>query len=295
VTAERRASPAYVELVPTMGTVISLDVRAATRPPTLTVAFADATRRLQEIDAQLSAWQGGSWVSRLLDDRVTLSDSPEDVRATVGLAEKLRSWTDGYFSAYWRGNGAGPDPTGLVKGWAAQQASDVLASHGLRDHVVNAAGDLVVSGSPAPGSPESAVWRLGITEPTIPGALAGIVELAPGAGRWAMATSGLAEHRRHVLDPHTGRYPGSVASATAVAWAPAEPTAPVMVEVGALTDACATALVAAGHAAPDLLRRLAVHGVHGLLIHADGRVNDPEGLLTRDGPVSSRAESPAQP
>ena len=74
----------------------------------------------------------------------------------VAIALDLMELTDGYFSPFWRRlpyGDPGPDPTGLVKGWAAQQASDVLMAHGLPDHVVNAAGDVVVSGQLGPGAP----------------------------------------------------------------------------------------------------------------------------------------------
>jgi hypothetical protein len=45
----------------------------------------------------------------------------------------------------WRGDGT-VDPTGLVKGWAAGQASHVLLEHGVTNHCVNAAGDLALAG-----------------------------------------------------------------------------------------------------------------------------------------------------
>ena len=92
---------------------------------------------------------------------------------------ELMELTDGYFSPFWRRlpyGDPGPDPTGLVKGWAAQQASDILVSRGLPDHVVNAAGDIVVSGQAAPGDP-ACPWRVGISDPHRAGALVGVVDL----------------------------------------------------------------------------------------------------------------------
>ena len=121
--------------------------------------------------------------------------------------------TDGYFSPFWRRlpyGDPGPDPTGLVKGWAAQQASDVLVAHGLPDHVVNAAGDVVVSGQLGPGRPRSARGASGSVTRTAPRALAGVVDLDQSASRWAVATSGTAELGAHVSDPHSGRFPRSV-------------------------------------------------------------------------------------
>ncbi len=273
----RASVPAHVELVHTMGTVVTLDVRAAAGADAPAAAFAAAADRLHETDTVFSTWRADSWASRLLRGEVLRDDCPPEVRDAVVLAERLAETTDGYFSPYWRrgtSTGDGPDPTGLVKGWAAQLASDVLLAHGHRDHVVNAAGDLVLSGSPVPGDTD-ALWRVGISDPARPGALAGVLELPSGGWRWAVATSGSAERGRHVVDPHTGGFPGAVAAATAVARVGAP-----QAEAGAWTDACATALVAAGDHAAALVPRLAGHAVRSFVIHADGAVTDPDRLLT---------------
>lgn len=276
-TPSRSQAPAYVDLVHTMGTVVSLDVRAAERPTNFAAAVEAAADRLHEIDRLFSTWQADSWASRLVRGEVPAGDCPPPLQDVVHLAQILAELTDGYFSPQWRragSPGAGPDPTGLVKGWAAQQVSDVLLAHGLPDHVVNAAGDLVISGAPTPGAADPQPWRVGISDPATIGALSGSVELAPGPHRWALATSGPAERGLHVVDPHTGAFPTTVASATALTRVDA--THP---DGGAWADACATALVAAGDRAPELLHRLAVRDVQGFLVHADGRVTDPDGLL----------------
>jgi thiamine biosynthesis lipoprotein len=275
--APRRTPDRHVELVRTMGTVVTLDVRAAEPPEQLAAAVRAVTDRLCGIDDVFSPWRAGSWVSRLITGRVPLADCPAEVRDVIDLAARLAALTDGYFSAFWRGpsTSAGPDPTGLVKGWAAQRASDVLLAHGLADHVVNAAGDLVMSGRPDPQD-ATARWRVGISDPAVPGHLAGVVELPGGSRRWAVATSGPAELGLHVTDPHTGGFPSSTASATVVA-----PVGGSQPEGGAFADACATALVAAGDAAGSLMRRLSQHGVEAFLIASDGSVDDPGRLLRR--------------
>lgn len=262
---------AHVELVHTMGTVVTLDVRGPGPRPGYEAAVAEATERLHRIDATLSTWIPDSWASRLLTGAVAPEDCPTQVRTVVALAEEVTAATDGFFTPRWRGAATGPDPTGLVKGWAAQRTSDVLLAHGFGDHAVNAAGDVVLSGVPVPDEPGDQVWRIGISDPGRTGTLLGVVELPAGPWRWAVATSGTAERGRHVVDPHSGRFPGLVASATAVARVDAP-----LAEAGAWTDGCATALVAAGAGAPALLTRLPVHG---LVLAADGTLTDPEGLL----------------
>ena len=264
-----------VELVSTMGTVVSLDVRTPAQPDALTEAVEAVTARLRAIDALFSAWRPDSWVSRLISGVVSPSDCPAEVQQVVAVAMELMESTDGYFSPFWRRlpyGDPGPDPTGLVKGWAAQRASDILVSRGFPDHVVNAAGDIVVSGHPAPTDP-ALPWRIGISDPHAARALVGVVDLDQTASRWAVATSGTAELGAHVCDPHTGRFPRCIASATAVA------DLDSISEGAAVAEACATALVGSGEGAPALLEKLTGLGVEMLLIASDGSVRDPDQLL----------------
>ena len=264
-----------VDVVPTMGTMVSLDVRTSVPAEVFAQAVETVAERLRRIDATFSAWRPDSWVSRLIDGRVVVAECPEEVRRVVQLAIDLEELTDGYFSPYWRRPEhaeSGPDPTGLVKGWAAQQASDILIAHGLPDHVVNAAGDVVVSGRSSPGDP-GASWHVGISDPHRARTLVGVVTLDREASRWAVATSGTAELGAHVRDPHTGRAPCAIVSATAVT------RLDTLDEGAAVADACATALVAAGERAPGLRDDLASGGVDVFLIEASGSVIDPRQLL----------------
>ena len=75
----------------------------------------------------------------------------------------------------------GVDPTGYVKGWAAQRALAALVSSEISGAMVNAAGDIASFGGPAPDTP----FRIGIADPFSPGRLACVVELTG-----AIATSG---------------------------------------------------------------------------------------------------------
>lgn len=268
-----------VELVATMGTVISLDIRTAAAAEGVRRAVEEVSRRLQAIDAAFSPWLPDSWVSRLVRGDVDLPDCPPEVQEVVRLAVEWRDLTGGYFSPFWRRlpyGTPGPDPTGLVKGWAAHRASEVLVSHGLPDHVVNAAGDIVVSGRAVPGD-SSSRWRIGISDPRGGQELVGVISLDQSSRKWAVATSGTAELGRHVTDPHTGRFPDHVASATAVV------SLDLVEEGAAAADACATALVAAGEGAQALSEELEVHRIDVAWVDAEGRVHD-RGLFTT-GPV----------
>jgi thiamine biosynthesis lipoprotein len=247
-------------LVSTMGTVISIDVREPAAPAVL-AALDAAEAVLHEADDVFSTYRDGSWISRLARREVRPRDLPAEVLEVLALCAEIEQLTDGWFSARWRGDGT-LDPTGVVKGWAAERAGRVLSAAGLANHCVNAAGDVALAGRPA----EDRGWGIGITDPRRAGALLGVVE-APACETFAVATSGIAERGRHIRDPRTGRAVESVLSATVAG--------PVL----SLADGLATALVAAGPAAPSLLARWQPTGWRGCLLTTEGEWIDPSGLV----------------
>ncbi len=141
----------------------------------------------------------------------------------------------------------GFDPTGYVKGWAAQQALAALVSPGVSGAIVNAAGDIASFGGPAGTNP----FRFGIVDPLFPGKLACIVELTG-----ALATSGTYERGEHLIDPHSGEASVRVASASV--------SGP---DLG-LADALATALAVAG--VEGLARVEQLGGYEAMTISFDG-------------------------
>ena len=258
-----------VRQLPVMGTVVTLDLRNRLPEPDLQRALAAASDVLHTAERTFSTYRPDSWVSRLRRGEVTRAACPSQLAEVLAMCAQAEAITDGYFTARWRGDGT-VDPTGLVKGWAAGQASRVLLEHGVTDHCVNAAGDLALAGQPEPGR----WWRIGIADPRTPGGLLGAVDSGPHPGQatlsWpAVATSGTTERGQHVIDPHNGRAANGLLAVTVAGPDPA------------IADGCATGLLAAGPAAADLLPRLARHGFAGCLLTADRCVIDPTGLLGR--------------
>ena len=90
-----------------------------------------------------------------------------------------------------------PDPTGVVKGWAVDEALARLRLAGARNVQVAAGGDLVAAGGPEAGR----AWRIGIRHPEDVASVAAVLEVRD----LAVATSGLYERGGHIRDPHTGR------------------------------------------------------------------------------------------
>jgi thiamine biosynthesis lipoprotein len=233
-------------VVECMGTVFSLDIR----PPSVDEQVIDeAVAWLHWVDRVFSTYQADSEISRLARGEVAAGDCEPEVAEILRGCESLALETDGYFSAHAKG---ALDPSGLVKGWAIERASDLLAGAGSTNHCVNGGGDVQCAGDALPGRP----WRVGIAHPLRPGALAGVAVGSPFFGTLAVATSGTAERGAHVVDPHTGLAPDEFASVTVVGTRLA----------GA--DAYATAAFAMGASAYEWLEQL--DGYQAFTVATDG-------------------------
>jgi FAD:protein FMN transferase len=209
-------------------------------------AFAE----LRRADELFSPFKPTSQISRLREGASTVERCDPEVREVLALCERLRHVTGGYFDAY----AAGPDrldPCGVVKGWAAERASNLLAEEGVPTHYISAGGDVRLCGQPE----GDRLWRVGIADPHRPGELLATIQSAD----LAVATSGIAERGAHVLDPHRGAPATELASVTVIG--------PSLT----LADAYATAAVAMGPPAIDWLAGL--DGYEALTVSAAGEVH----------------------
>jgi thiamine biosynthesis lipoprotein len=240
--AVRRTSHSEIEV---MGTVVTVDLYLDDRPVDVDRLVERARHRLVGADEVFSTWRADSPVSRLRRGEIGLGDVPAEVIEVLDRCAEARHLSDGWFDP-WALPG-GVDPTGYVKGWAAQRALGAVASPGVVGAVVNAAGDIASAGGPGGGRP----FRFGIIDPSSPGRLAAVVE-PPGA----LATSGTYERGAHLIDPFTGTPTSRTASASV--------TGP---DLG-LADALATAVAVAGSDGLDLVA--AVDGYEALVIGTDG-------------------------
>ncbi|MFF3612033.1 FAD:protein FMN transferase [Streptomyces sp. NPDC002580] len=229
-----------------MGTVFSFDIRD--RPTTAVHrALAKAVRHLHRVDAVFSTYRPDSHISRLDRGDIRLGDCPPEVHEVLSLCARASHDSDGYFSVT---PGGTLDPSGLVKGWATEAASDILHEAGARNTCVNGGGDLQLRGRASRSTP----WRIGVADPLRPGGLATVVTARHGL---AIATSGTAERGTHIVDPHGDAPATTFASVTVVG--------PRLT----MTDTYATAAFARGDGARDWLEGL--DGYEALAILPDGR------------------------
>lgn len=166
----------------------------------------------------------------------------------LDLAGEVAERTGGAFDPHWQGGRT--DPTGLVKGWAADRAVALALACGVTGVQVNAGGDVRTAGSPGGGRP----WRIGIEAPGLPGSLLDVLT----GHELCLATSGVDRRGTHVL--RDGQPADGAISVTVTG-----PDA-------ARADAYSTAALALGADAPGLLDALDRDGFASLLVLADGTI-----------------------
>jgi thiamine biosynthesis lipoprotein len=185
-----------------MGMPISLLARgAAARSDPVHLAVQRVFADLRRADAAFSPYLSDSEVSKLArGEAFAWSDELHEVMA---LCDEAKARTRGAFDA--RTPNGRWDPSGLVKGWAAERAARHLDSVDV-DWCLNAGGDVVVR------CPSGEPFQIGIQDPADPRALLAVVARTSGG----LATSGTAARGAHLYDPATGEPARGFASVTVV-------------------------------------------------------------------------------
>ena len=207
------------------GTIVYVEV-ASTKVglEELQAGLAEVTEYVKVVDQEFSTYKPDSQVSKIRRGELKIQDASDQMQEVWHLCEVARDLTDGSFDP-WVVKG-GYDPSGYVKGWAADKCVAILKAHGAENIQVNAAGDLSLAGGFENGKP----WSIGVRSPENRFEVVKVFEIFDGA----IATSGTYEIGAHIKDPHTGLIAIGARSAT------------VLGPDGGLADALATALVVAG-------------------------------------------------
>jgi thiamine biosynthesis lipoprotein len=253
------ATPVRRRVDHVMGLPVSVALRGRHEEgPAADVAWAGVLADLREADRIFSTYRDDSFVSRLDRGEVVAADGPPEVAHVLALGERARQESGGAFDVVRDGR---LDPSGVVKGWAAERASRHLALLDDTDYCLSAGGDITCRAA-AHAEP----WRIGIEDPRDPTRVLAVVPLRTGA----VATSGTAHRGAHLVDARTGRVPSGVASVTVIGrsltWA----------------DIDATAAYAQGEQAAAWLRTRPIESA--LVVTPDGRA----ATVVPDPPAFSR-------
>ncbi len=182
-----------------MGTVVSLAIPAApgTAPQAaaeeLEAAAAVVEQLFNRLDRTFSLYRPDSEASAMARGELALMDASADMRRLYVEASEWRTLTEGAFTAE-RPDGV-VDLAGIVKAHAIREAGTSLLALGLKDWCLNAGGDVLVDGSPTPGSTRP--WLAGIVDPEDRTTLLTAFPLG-NKGKHALATSGTSERGHHI-------------------------------------------------------------------------------------------------
>jgi thiamine biosynthesis lipoprotein len=186
-------------------------------------AWQAVIEQLREVDRVFSTYREDSIICRLDRGELELEECPAEVAEVLELGWQAEELSGGAFSIV-RPDCDGRhrlDPSGVVKGWAAERAAHVLATLDDTDFCLSAGGDIVCHTAEAGGLP----WRIGIEHPHNPKSVIAVVPVRSGA----VATSGTTHRGQHIVDARTGRSVEGVASVTVIGssltWADIDATA----------------------------------------------------------------------
>ena len=212
-------------LVETWGTVVVIEATStALDEVTVNVAVDEVEQFFFSVDRDFSTYKEDSQVSRIRQGELKIEDASQYVQQVWALCEFSRDLTLGAFDP-WKAEG-GFDPSGLVKGWAAEVGAQMLVEAGVEKVLINGSGDIVLRG----GKPEGGPWNIGIASPGDVEKYVRFFDVTDGS----VATSGDYEKGAHIVDPHTGLIAIGARSATVIG------------PDGAICDALATALMVDG-------------------------------------------------
>jgi FAD:protein FMN transferase len=205
------------------------------------------------VDDTFSTYKDTSEISQLNRGELTVDQYSEDMRTILSLSEQTKRETDGYFDIMRAGH---CDPSGIVKGWAINNASQILQADGFRNFVIDAGGDMQICGE-KDGHP----WRIGIRNPFNRDEYVKVLALSDQG----IATSGTAIRGQHIYNPYQPDAPiTDIASITVVG--------PDVYEA----DRFATASFAMGRAGISFIERLA--NFEGYMIDAQARATYTSGF-----------------
>ncbi len=165
-------------------TVEILDATATTTDIEQVFAF------FRSIDDIFSTYKQESEISKINRGELNAEAHSDTVKTILALSEQTRLETYGYFNIQ---HDDLIDPSGIVKGWAILQATQMLKKAGFTNFYIDAGGDVQVSGTNN-GNP----WRVGIRNPFNRDENVKVLAITEKG----VATSGTAIRGQHIYNPH---------------------------------------------------------------------------------------------
>lgn len=169
-----------------MGMPITVEIASDYSPQNL---FDEVFTYFKKVDDKYSTYKKHSEVSKI-NRGLPKDDWSEEMKQVMLLCEHTRQQTRGYFDINREGQ---IDPSGLVKGWAIENAAKILRAKSVKNFYIDAGGDIQASGHNGEGNP----WSVGIRNPFNRTEIIKVVSVNDEG----IATSGTAVRGKHIYDP----------------------------------------------------------------------------------------------
>lgn len=145
------------------------------------------------VDHKYSPYKIDSDVGKINNHQLLPKQYDDELKLVLELCEKTKQETSGYFNIEHNGK---IDPSGLVKGWAIQNAAELVKEAGFINYYIEAGGDIQVAGKNGKGE----TWVVGIRNPFNKAEIVKVLQVS----NCGVATSGTYERGQHVYNPITG-------------------------------------------------------------------------------------------
>src|SRR5579885_3467914 len=184
-----------------MGMPITIEIIGETDDRLL----ADIFNYFTDVDNRYSTYKKESEISQI-NRGLPPKQWSQEVTRVLQLCEETKQRTQGYFDIAHNGR---LDPSGLVKGWAINNAAEQLRHRAVTNFYIEAGGDIQVHGTNAGGQP----WRVGIRNPFNINEVIKTVAVSTEG----VATSGTYVRGQHIYNPRQGNEIHDVKSLTVIA------------------------------------------------------------------------------
>lgn len=157
------------------------------------------------IDERFSTYKTTSEVTLWNEGKITNEQLSDDMKKVLRLSLETKEQTNGFFDIFFNGT---CDPSGLVKGWAIHNATDILRKNGFKNFYVEIGGDIEIEGR----NDKEEKWSIGIRNPFNREEIIKVVYLS-GCG---IATSGTAIRGLHIYNPKMKKQAEEILSLTVI-------------------------------------------------------------------------------
>lgn len=205
------------------------------------------------VDERFSTYKEHSEIMCINRKEISPNDYSQEMKEVFRLSEETKELTSGYFDITRNGS---IDPSGLVKGWAINNAAIMLLKQGYKNFFVEIGGDIQVH-----TTENMTPWSIGVRNPFNKDEIVKVFHLQ----NEGIATSGTYVRGQHIYNPKDPtESQGDIASITVIG--------PNIYEA----DRFATAAFAMGRQGIAFIENLS--GFEGYMIDKDGQATLTSGL-----------------